>query len=275
MTIAVRNRFIRGALILAILLLVGSCVAAALAFAGQALPRVPTGLRPLPLLDRVPFAGFSSSAAVLAIAVFPLFSVVSLAYVLFAFEKTQTIELTFFAACSFALALEAFRLYIPLGGLWANANALSVDISRIALFSRLLAMLSLLAGIIFVTADNSQQTGTGIFILSFFAFTLAKAIPVNSVELGANFIVRNGYTSAIEFFLTMLAAMSVAGFLIQGLTRSVPEYVRAAFGLALFLAGYALLLACDAWLTLGAGTALFFGGSRLFLKSLHSLYLWQ
>lgn len=275
MTIAARNRFIRAALILALIFLVGSCAVAVIAFTGKTLPVSPPGTRPLALLARVPFTGYSAWASVLSIAVFPLFSAASLFYILITFEKTQTIELTFFAACAFAVALESFRLLIPLGELWANANAVSVDISRIALFSRLFAMLSVLAAIIFVTAENSQQTGAGIFILSFFAFTLAKAIPVNSVDLGSNFYVRNGYTASIEVFLTMLAILSVAGFLIQGITRVIPEYVRAAAGLALFLAGYGLLLACDAWVTLGAGTALFFGGARLYLKSLHSIYLWQ
>lgn len=183
MTIAARNRFLRAGLILAAIMMILTCVAAVVVLTGGSLPKTAPGTRVLPLLDRLPAAPYSALASTLAIVVFPIFSVITLGYVLFGFEKTQTIELTFFAATAFAMALESFRILIPLLELWNNTTGYAVEVSRIALFGRLLAMLTMLAGIIFVTGDNAQQTGAGIFILAFFAFTLAKAIPVNSAVL--------------------------------------------------------------------------------------------
>jgi len=275
MTIAARNRFLRAGLILAIVMLALSCVAAVVVLTGGTLPAASPGTRPVPALDRLPFAPYSPVASLLSIAIFPLFSVVTLAFILFAFEKTQTIELTFFAATAFAIALESFRILIPLLELWANSNGYSVSVSRIALFGRLFAMLAALAGIIFVTGENAQQTGAAVFILAFFAFTLAKAIPVNSADMSSNFFVRNGYTAAIEVFLGALGFFSVLGYLMQGLTRGVPEYVKAAAGLAAFIAGYAILLGCDSWVAFAGGILALFLGTRLFVMSLHSLYLWQ
>lgn len=275
MTIAARNRFLRTWLILASIMMALACVGAVLIISGGSLPNGAPGRRPMPLLDKFSLTPYSALASTLAIVVFPVFSVITLGFILFAFEKTQTIELTFFAATAFAIALESFRILIPLWELWIGTTGYSVGISRVALFGRLFAMLTLLAGIIFVTGDNAQQTGPAVFILAFFAFTLARAIPVNSTDLSSNFFVRNGYATAIETFLWALGALSVVGYLMQGLTRGTPEYVRSAGGLAGFALGYVTLLACDSWFMLALGLLFLMTGTRLFLKSLHSLYLWQ
>ncbi len=275
MTIAARNRFLRAGLILAAIMMILTGVAAVLVLTGGSLPKAAPGTRALPILDRIPFAPYSAVASTVAIAVFPLFSVFTLAYILFGFEKTQTIELTFFAATAFAISLESFRVLIPLWELWASTAGYAAEASRIAVFGRLFAMLTILAGILFVTGDNAQQTGAGIFILAFFAFTLAKAIPVNSTDVSSNFFVRNGYATAINTFMWVLGILAVAGYLIHGLTRGTPEYVRASVALAFMCAGYVLLLGCDSWIVLGAGALSLTGGTRRFLKSLHALYLWQ
>lgn len=275
MTIAARNRFLRAALAMAAILLAGAAVAVIAVLTGDYLPAEAPGTRPLPFLGSLPLFRYSPVASVLAVAAFPLFAAASLAFILFAFEKTQTVELTFFAAAAFAVALESLRLVMPLRDLWVGSMVYSVSISRVALFARLMALLSILGGIIFATAENSQQTGAGVFILSFFSFSLAKAIPMNTSDLAANFYVRSGYPRAMETFLAIVGILSVAAFLLQGIRRGIPEYRRSAAGLAVFLAGYGLLLSCDAWAIFAAGTALFFGGARMFLRGLHSYYLWQ
>ena len=275
MTIAARNRFIRmGALVSLSLVIAASAGVAYMTLKG-AHPTGQPGPRGFALLDGFFLTPFSPTAAVLAAGIFPFFSLLCLAYVLFAFEKTQTIEITFFAAAAFSVSLESLRVLVPLGELVPMARISPVFISRAILFCRIFSTLSLLASVIFTTGQTAQQLGASVFLIGFFSFSLVTAVPFNAARLYSNFLVRPGFTATITVFLSVIALLAVISYLIQGKTRAAGDYTAAGFALLAFFAGYAILSYCDSWAFLCAGGFLLFSGGWQYLDRIHRYYLWQ
>jgi len=275
MTIAARNRFIRFATIISLALALAVIASVILILIHRSLPTEAPGFRPLGALEGFRLTPYSPTATVLAIGIFPFFSLAGLLYILFAFEKTQTVEITFFAACVFAVSFESLRLLIPLYEVWSLATFFSVTISRLVFFSRIFTLLALLSSAVFASGKTLQQLGPSIFLLAFFSFSLSTAIPVNSGSMSSIFLVASGYRETIRFFLFLLGTLSALSYLILGKTRNIPEYSRSAGGIVLLLAGYAMLGSCDTWIFLVAGTFLFFGGAWFYLNPIHRYYLWQ
>ena len=106
MTLATRNNFIRIATLLVLILSVMSVTAFVVMFARGAIRSTPGQARPMTILSAIPFTPHSPVAALAAISFFPLLSLAGLIYIMFAFEKTQTTEITFFAAGVLPLRLK-------------------------------------------------------------------------------------------------------------------------------------------------------------------------
>jgi len=275
MTIATRNRFIRLAAGIALTLSATAVVLIIMILVQKRLPAGMPGMRQLPFVDGFFLTPYSARASIAAIGIFPIFSLAGLLYILFAFEKTQTIEITFFAACLFSVSAETFRLFIPYYQLWQNAEFLSVTISRAVLISRIFMLIALLSSGIFTTGQTVQQVGPSIFLLAFFSFSLSKAVPFNSGNLASNFFIAPGYGKMVMIIIIMMGVLAVLSYLIPGKLRAIPEYRQAAGGMALFLAGYLLLATCDSWAFFAAGSVLSLAGGGLYLDRLHRYYLWQ
>jgi hypothetical protein len=275
MTIASRNRLIRLATLMAFSLAITCIVGFLLILVRKDLPDSMPGNRPFPVPESLPFTKYSALASLVSIGLFPIFSLIALVYILFAFEKTQTVEITFFAVCAFAISLEGIRIVIPFYQLWLHPGFLSVTISRAILFSRIFTFLALLSSGIFATGHTPQQIGSSIFLLAFVSFSLSNAIPVNSGSMTSNFVVASGYTQTLNVFMGIIGFLAFLSYYIPGKTRGIPEYRQVSGGIILFLAGYMLLTVCDSWLFLVEGSVLLIFGAGVYLDRLHRYYLWQ
>ena len=273
MTIAARNRFIRLATLASATLFVSAF--AALAYVIVNGLHLPIGTRAMASLNAFKLTAPSALAAAAAIPVMPLFSALCLVYVLFAFEKTQTIEITFFAAAAFALSLESLRMAIPIGSAIPLLAVDPVLVSRAALFARVFIALALLASVIFTTGQTSQQIGASVFLLAFFSFSLVSAIPFNSARLASSNVILPGFSGMITAFIAVTSCLTILSYVLQGASRSSSEYSLAGLNLAVFMCGYGLLSICDSWAFLAAGTALLFLGGWRYLNLIHRYYLWQ
>lgn len=273
MTLASRNNVIRIATFMVLALtLLSLTVMVLLHLRGLENLNVMKNRPPGPHFSLTPYA----PAAVLAgIVVFPLVSLVTLGYILFAFEKTQTTEITFFAAGIFAIALESFRIIIPLNEVWANTTLIVTAISRIALFCRLFTVLCLLSSIIFTTGQTSQQIGAAIFLTAFFSLSLVNAVPFNAINSDTTYYIMPGYSRMIHLVLALLGVLAASSYRIQGSSRGIPEYSRAATGVLFILTGYGLLTVADSWIVTLCGAASLSAGSWRYLKQIHRYYLWQ
>lgn len=275
MTIAARNRFIRMGALVSLSLVIAAASSIAYMTMKGALPTLQPGPRGLSFLDGFFLTPFSPTAVALSTGLFPLFSLLCLSYVLFAFEKTQTIEITFFAAAAFSVSLESLRILIPLGGIIPMAGLSSVTISRAILFCRVFSALSLLASVIFTTGQTAQQLGASVFLIGFFSFSLVSAVPFNAARLFSNYLVRPGFNVTITVFLFVIGLLAVVSYLIQGKTRASGDYTAAGIALLAIFVGYATLSYCDSWASLFAGGFLLFAGGWQYLDRIHRYYLWQ
>jgi len=253
MTLATRNRFIRLATVFSAVLVVTVIVSSVIILMHRSVPDALPGKRTIGALDHFFLSPYSPYASIAAIGLFPCIALFGLVYTLFAFEKTQTVEITFFAACLFALGFEAFRIWIPLNRLWEYGGFMPVTISRLVFAVRLFCLMALLASAITPSLENTQQLGSTVFLLAFISISLANVIPFNSANGISNFYIAPGYANMLNLFLFSIEILVTVSYLVTGATRGSSEYSHAAAGIALLCAGYTLLTVCDCWLILVGG----------------------
>lgn len=275
MTIATRNRLIRTAIIISAVISTIAITCVVILLTKKTVPQTISGSRPFPVLENFKIFSYSPIASLLSLTYFPLFSVFFLTFLLFGFEKTQTVEITFFAASIFIVSLESFRLFIPLYQLQLFPGFFSTTISRISLFSRIFFILSLLASGIFSTGQTAQKLGSAIFLLVFVSFSLSNSIPVNSGNNTSNFLLLPGYQGTLSFLFIILCFLTAISYIILGKSRGSKDYSLIALASTILLVGYSLLTLCDSWIFLVSGSGLFFYGTWMYLNRMHRYYLWQ
>jgi len=275
MTIATRNRCISGALVLSGFIVVAALISLVIIVTNGIDPEIWMTYRPPFSTTTLSAFRYSPYATVVAITVLPISGLVLLILILIYFEKTHTTEITFFAVFAFALTLESTRLLFPLYQELADKSFVATVVTRIVFFSRFLALMVLLAGAIFANGFLVQQIGPGLFLLAFFSFSLARAIPISTAMIQSTFIASTGYSTAITVVQQLLGILSILSYLVLGYTRSIKEYNHAALGILLILAGYYFMTQTDNWLILSISLALFCSGCWRYLISIHQQYLWQ
>ena len=275
MTIATRNRLIRIAIISSTLISTIAITCVVVLVTKKTMPDILFGSRPVPVLDKFAFFPYSPIASLLSLSFFPLYSVFFLSFLLFGFEKTQTVEITFFAASVFMVSLESLRLFIPLYELQLFSGFLSMSISRISLFSRIFFILSLLSSGIFSTGQTAQKLGSALFLLAFVSFSLANAIPINSGNNSSNFLLSPGYPRTLALLFVILCILIAISYIILGNNRSSKDYSFISIASIILLLGYSLIIVCDSWIFFIVGEFLFFYGTWMYLDRMHRYYLWQ
>ncbi len=193
----------------------------------------------------------------------------------FLFEKTPSVEITFFSAGIISVSLESLRMLIPLCHLWQTQPFFIYIISRIIFFSRMFFVLTILAGAIFSFEKKIQQSGTALFFLAFLSFLAARLLPVNYSDPTSLFFLVPGYMTILIFLSMFLCITTVISFIIQGISKNDRKYYKTAMGAAFMLAGWTFLCLCDNWIFLGAGVIFLIAGTGQYLRSLHTYYMWQ
>ncbi|MBO8449990.1 MAG: hypothetical protein IAA96_02685 [Spirochaetes bacterium] len=274
MTIAARNRLIKTGILLSCLL----SLFAAAAFVmlcitpGAGQPENPVRLFSFPDLPVFAYSFYASLSAVLLLAAG---STAAFFRVFFLFEKTPSLEITFFSAGILSVSLESIRLLVPLHNLWDGQDFLVMLLSRGLFFARTFFLLTVLSGAVFSFSKKLQQCGVVLFFLAVLSFLAVRSFPFNNSGPTTLFFMPPGYFSAVQGAYILLGCTAVLSFLIQAKTAHAPEYFRTATGCAFMLSGWEILCFCDNWAFFAGGAVLRFTGTSLYLRSLHKHYLWQ
>ena len=274
MTITARNRIIRGGAVLSVLLSLFAVAAFVLLFTSAPGDTPPGIIRVVALPALEPFSDSFYAAASAALAL-TLAGTFALLRVYFLFEKTPSIEITFFSACLIAVAAECVRLLVPFINLWTAQPFILIAVSRAVLFMRVFFILSLLAGSVFSIEKTLQNSGLLLFFVLVAAFFAAAGIPVNYAKPASAFFLMPGYPITLTLIFALLLAISPFSFFLQAKAHHAPDYYKTAIGCLCLSAGWAALGVCDCWALLGAGGILFIVGASLYIHSLHKIYLWQ
>jgi len=225
----------------------------------------------LPLLNWIPASPYAAIAAVLMAVVFSLVTVVVLYY---SFENTHAPEILFFAFFTLSFLVESFRTLVPLSILNDWPPAVIVGTARAIGFSRFFGLLSFFAASVYATGVDFQKHSRVLVIIFITSLTIASGIPVDGLTWDASFTPISGYKTMFELVEFGIAIISVLGFLVAGRTRGAGQFPVAAIGGALVFIGRDILLHADSWIGFPIGALLLTGGSWLITAKIHRYYLW-
>ncbi len=220
-----------------------------------------------PLLIRFSFAAVAASIFVFMIYVF-----ISFLYINIEFEKTQSTELIYFAVFLIACSMESVRLAFPLMNLWTGAALPALVFSRTVIQGRLLAPLAILFATVFNGSENRQYIGQNIIVLTVITLSLAMFAPLNTNVVLADCRLQIGYALLFRTVQYLIAAMSIIAYVIKSLAFGAPE--KFPLSLLLLISGYLALCSATNYLVLALGGAALLSGTFIYLKNLHTKYLW-
>jgi len=275
MTIAGRNRVLIFGICIAALMVIGSVSCCIVIIAHNLLAQLPTVPESTFWLLRLPFFAYNNYAVMIGIASLPLIALILLICVFFLFEKTHALEISFFSLFIFALSVESLQLLFPLQTYYPLLPVFMASIARIIFFFRFVACLVLLTSSLFAHKTFTRETGSIIFLLSFIAFALSHAIPIDTVHSLSFFSFSQSYRYLLYSFSGIVCALAVLSFLLVGIYRSITEYRKAALRLLAMLIAYIALLYIGSWFFTVLGIGVLLAGGFFFLKAIHQFYLWQ
>lgn len=202
-----------------------------------------------------------------------VFIFVSLTYIDVEFEKTQSTEIIYYSLFLFGFLFEFVRLMFPYFNLWDNVGRFSVMISRVLIFGRTLAPISLLFAVIYSNFESRQYVEQNVLILIAVAIFFAISVPLNCNVIKPTGYIVFGFGNLIHTLQVILLTVAVFALIIKSVQSHYSKQL--VFGFALITIGYILLIEGNCILTASLGTFTLFTGSFMYLKNLHGQYLWN
>lgn len=232
-------------------------------------------VRPLKLYtDRTIFT-YSFVASVIAILLFIVYVPIGMIVLYTGFENTQSIEIIYFSGFVIACFTEGVRIILPLFGLWETYSLLFIFVGRIVFAGRMLAPLSLLFAAIFSESEQRQNVERNYIILLVVSIVFAVFAPLDTANISSTCTICWGYRNLFVVIRVLLFLATLITIVINAVTKDSPELRENAVGYVILMSGYSLLLTVDNYTVLVLSIALFAMGNVLYLRSLHTLYMWR
>jgi len=209
-----------------------------------------------------------------SIAVSVLYSFLTIIFIYFSFEKTQSPEILFVAFFAVSFSTEALRLILPLGRLYEIPSLYLLLASRIIIIFRCFGIFSLFAASVYAAGFKVQRQSQAIMIIIVTTLVIALGVPIDTHAWNSGLNMISGYTSMFRLIEAGAFLITTAGFFIAAWSRGSREFAFIGTGSALVFLGRNILLTSDTWAgPLAAAVCLVFG-TRLICKNLHKVYLW-
>jgi hypothetical protein len=276
MTITTRNRFFAAGIVVSLIALAVAASAAFFAIsvypeAGNEAIRRPAGLLQI---FAVRFLRPSPYVSYLTMIVTVIYAFVTLIFIYYFFEKTQSSEILFFSLFVMSLAFEAIRILVPLWKVYGFPGVFLVISTRALLFFRYLGLFSLFIASVYASGLGEQKQENSIFILILVTLTLALMVPVDGLSWDSTLVPVFGHSTMFRMVDMGITGITVISFLIGSYTRGTKEYIRIGIGSFLVFWGRAVLFSSDTWVTPFPGLMLLVLGTWLVCAQLHRVYLW-
>ena len=222
-------------------------------FSTQAVPHL-QGILPLMLLNI-----FILSAGIL---------------LLLSFRKTSSPEIFFFFVFLLSLGTESFRL----GLLYLNIRSIPFDfgllLSRFVYFGRLTVTLALFSAGLFSCGIPYQRLELTLGSCFLVALALASNLPLESGVQGWDLLYRNSLSSEFTLGLLTVELLGLGNLLYAVKIHNDRNYYALAFGMGAVILGKYLVFSGEGLILGIAGIAFLAGGTILFGKKTHQIYLW-
>lgn len=203
-----------------------------------------------------------------------LYSMVSLIFIYYFFEKTLSPEILFVVLFTASFSIEALRLILPLG--WVHEIPLPyvLMVSRAILFGRYFGIFSLFTASVYAVGFDSQKQRNVILIITVVTLIIILGVPIDNEiwDSGLNMI--NGYVSMFRLIEAGTFLITTMSFFIAAWSRNSRGFVFIGVGSALAFLGRHILLNADTWAALPTGLAFLAVGTWLICTRLHKIYLW-
>lgn len=218
-------------------------------------------------------AGYSFAATILSIFLFLIYASIFILYLYLEFEKTQSLEVVFFAFFLIGCATEAARLSVPFFNLWNRIAFPLVFAGRLVLFGRILAPFALLFATVFSGTEQRQNVERNLVVLLMLGLCFAALIPLDTAIVLPNFCVRWGGGGTIFIIKALVLASAVLSMFIN--MRSLGSKEKTPYGFFAVALGYEICCYASSFAAVIVGFVALFSGTLVYLGALHHRYLWS
>ncbi|MCR4822201.1 MAG: hypothetical protein K5873_04940 [Treponema sp.] len=274
MTLKTRNDFIKFFFISSIIIAALSLITFILAFYSHKII-TPPALRIPSFLNDLPFTPNSFPAVMVSFVVLILYVPVCFFLLIHFFEHTQTTEIIFFTGFLIACSAEIARFITICFGLWLTFSNLLIFMGTVVLFGRTLAPLSFLCAALLSETSQRQDIERNYVIMMIVSIAFAAVIPMNTAKISSTGLVSEGFLSQVNILRFLLLATTILSFYIHGIKRNSSEHKQLALSSLILLSGYTLMVSCDSYFFLIAGSAGLIYGTYRYMNYLHRLYMWS
>ena len=215
------------------------------------------------------------TATIIATSFFAFYVPVVVAFLYFGFEKTQSLEIIYFFAFLIGCLFEVSRLLVPIDSLWRTTSSPLLVIGRIVIAGRVLAPIGLLFASLFSSNDQRQNVERNFVIMVVIAILVGKLFPLNTMKTTTTCTVQWGYTKLFSTLRFCILFVTVLTLFISSYRNNSPEFKNESVGCLSLESGYYFLCAADNYVFLILGSILLTLGTFLYLRAIHSIYLWR
>lgn len=203
------------------------------------------------------------------------FAVIGQAFVLRSFKQTVSAEVFFFAfwmCCASFEALRPLRLVLALGG---SADGVLAVVDKFYTGVKFFGFSCLFISGLFASGMRNEKQLSIVAVCAAISIALASRLPVNSGIWDRTLLFKVGYGNLINGFSFSIIIITIMNYLISTRVRGDRSFYYIALGIAASTAGTFLLSKDISPLASLLALLALGGGSWLFIKKLHSFYLWQ
>ena len=208
------------------------------------------------------------------ISVSVLLSFLSVVFIYFSFEKTQSPEILFVAFFAVSFSPEILRLILPLSRVYEIPSLYLLIASRIILFFRCFGIFSLFTASIYAVGFEVQKQRNSVIIITVTAMVIAIGVPVDTHAWNSGLNMISGYTSMFRLIEAGIFLLTTAGFFIAAWLHKSSRFALIGAGSVLVFIGRNIILTSDTWAGPLAAAVCLVIGIRLICKKLHKIYLW-
>lgn len=204
-----------------------------------------------------------------------LFSFISSLIFRISFSKTLAPELFFFTIFILSFSFEAIRLIFLFFQTRTSPFIFGMIVTRIVHFSRFLRIYSIFVAGLFACSVANPKTGIYLGIGILLSIAYAVGIPVDATRKTDALLYVVGISRFTRITFSAAEVISIINFIFAGILKNTREYYFMGAAFFVTLAGSTLLITFPGQLIfLFIGIPLLIGGTVIFGKRSHELYLW-
>lgn len=190
------------------------------------------------------------------------------------FRKTVSYEIFFFIIFLLSISVDGVRAGQLLFAIWKIPPYFGMILTRINYLGHFMGLFSLFASSLYAMNIQYQKLGTILGLAVFLAFVLSASLPVDSSELYQSLLYKVGFEKGLLIVFVGFELFTLLNYLQAAIVRGSSEYFLIPAAVFMVIAGRELLFFLGSPVTVVIGGVLLVGGTVLYGKRLHALYLW-